>query len=334
MSASWVLGVDSGGSGLRIALARAETGTGARSGGTPARAPEPVGRVHRFEPLRTGSDGIDSAQLLDRLLPSARGLLAEAGAERPEAVCIGAAGMATLGDGLRGTLPGALRRELGVVRLALAADTVAGYAAALGEEPGAVVAAGTGMMALGTDLRQWRRADGWGHLLGDCGGGAWIGRAGLECAMRAHDGRTGGSAALLARAERRFGPAGELPGQLYPRTDRPAVLASFAPDVADLAASGDPRAISIMSGAAEEIAVSAVAAMPALPSARLALTGGLLELGEALTAPLLRQLAERLPDTAVSRAEGQPLAGALRLAAALPEGRLRLPVDGRLLSVF
>lgn len=76
------------------------------------------------------------------------------------------------------------------------------------------------MIALGTDLTSWRRADGWGHLLGDCGSGAWIGRAGLEAAMRAYDGRSGGSAALLARAEKLFGPAAGLPGALYPRTDR------------------------------------------------------------------------------------------------------------------
>lgn len=40
------------------------------------------------------------------------------------------------------------------------------------------------------DLTRSRRADGWGHLLGDCGSGAWIGRAGLEAAPRAYDGLT------------------------------------------------------------------------------------------------------------------------------------------------
>lgn len=90
-------------------------------------------------------------------------------------------------------------------RLALAADAVTAYAGAVGQLPGAVVAGGTGMIALGTDLTSWRRADGWGHLLGDSGGGAWIGRAGLDAAMRAHDGRRGGSAPLLARLEAVFG---------------------------------------------------------------------------------------------------------------------------------
>jgi N-acetylglucosamine kinase-like BadF-type ATPase len=172
------------------------------------------------------------------------------------AVAVGAAGMATLGDGLRAELPGALAAELGVRRLALAADGVTAYAGALGQRPGAVVAAGTGMIALGTDLGTWRRADGWGHLLGDCGGGAWIGRAGLDAAMRAYDGRRGGSAALLALAEERFGPVAGLPARIYPRTDRPAVLASFAPDVAR-AALDDSVAAGILREAAAHIAEAA-----------------------------------------------------------------------------
>jgi len=83
--------------------------------------------------------------------------------------------LATLGDGLRAELPGALAREFGVRTVALVADAVTAYAGALRARPGAVVAAGTGLIAIGTDLTGWRRADGWGHLLGDCGGGAWIG---------------------------------------------------------------------------------------------------------------------------------------------------------------
>src|SRR5690606_13555870 len=120
---------------------------------------------------------------------------------------------ATLGDALRAELPGALAQCLGVRRVALVADAVSAYTGALGPRPGAVIAAGTGLIAIGTDLTGWHRADGWGHLLGDCGSGAWIGRAGLEAALRAHDGRDGGSLRLLARAEEMFGPVPELPGR-------------------------------------------------------------------------------------------------------------------------
>ncbi|WP_372411155.1 N-acetylglucosamine kinase [Streptomyces luteireticuli] len=327
MTSAHVLAVDSGGSGIRVAVAPAD------GGGPPLVWSSP-------EPVRTTSGGIDARGLLGRVLPAARELLRRADARECAAACVGAAGMAGLGDGLRAVLPGALRETLGTRRLALASDAVTAYAGAIGQAPGAVVAAGTGLVALGADLAPgtgWRRADGWGHLLGDCGGGAWIGRAGLEAALRAHDGRDGGSPALLARLEAVLGPAEELPGLLYPRPDRPALLASFAPEVARCA--GDcPVARDILRSAARHIADAAAAVCrppaPGAPAPVVAVTGGLPELGEPLLVPLFEQLRLQLPHARPVDAEGTPLDGALRLAAALLTDRLLLPVDGTLLRVI
>lgn len=358
---AWVLGVDSGGSGVRFALGRAEPG-----------APTEV--LASEEPVRTGPAGIDAGQLLGQLLPAAGELLARTGAERVAAVAVGAAGMASLGDDLRARLPSALADSLGVTRLALAADAVTAYAGALGQRPGAVVAAGTGMIALGTDLTEWRRADGWGHLLGDCGGGAWIGRAGLEAALRSHDGRPGGSAALRERVEALFGPAPELPGLLYPRTDRPAVLASFAPEVARCAPF-DPVAAAILRRAARHIAEAAAAVCPdgmrttaesstdsstggtttasgeagshvsgsllspptsareSVSECEVALTGGLFRIGDPLLVPVREELAALLPRARTVDAAGDPLAGAVLIAAALARRELRLPHDPGMLCV-
>ncbi|MFJ8649190.1 N-acetylglucosamine kinase [Streptomyces sp. NPDC093546] len=346
----WVLGVDSGGSGLRVAL-----GAVGETGGVRA-----VDSVAFAEPVRTGERGIDAGHLLERLVPAAEELLTRAGvAGRPAsggaaplaAVAVGAAGMATLGDDLRATLPAALRSSLGVHRLALAADAVTAYAGALGQRPGAVVAAGTGMIALGTDLAVWRRADGWGHLLGDCGSGAWIGRAGLEAALRAYDGRRGGSAALLARVEALFGDPAGLPARLYPRPDRAAVLASFAPEVARCGAEGDPVAAGILAGAARHIAEAAAAVCPPVADrmdrtghpddtdheghedhVEVAFTGGLFAMGDALLVPLRAELAEQLPYARTVSAGGDPLAGALTVAAALATDTLRLPREPGMLD--
>ncbi|MFC8919053.1 N-acetylglucosamine kinase [Streptomyces sp. NPDC057116] len=328
----WVLGVDSGGSGLRVALgAVADHAAGDGDGdGDRVRALESVAFE---EPVPTGPGGIDAEHLLARLVPAAEGLLARAGADRLAAVAVGAAGMATLGDELRAGLPGALRRSLGVDRLALAADAVTAYAGALGQRPGAVVAAGTGLIALGTDLSGWRRADGWGHLLGDCGSGAWIGRAGLEAALRAHDGRRGGSAALLARVEALLGPPATLPGRLYPRTDRPAVLASFAPEVARCGAGGDAVSAAILARAAAHIADAAAAVCPpGRDEPEVALTGGLFLMGDPLLVPLRAELAERLPYARTVAASGGPLDGALAVAAALATDTLRLPREPGMLE--
>ncbi|WP_405884730.1 ATPase [Streptomyces sp. NBC_01136] len=329
MTHSGVLGVDSGGSGLRVAL-------GVRGGGRSTVHPGPLTSK---KPVRTGPRGIEAGHLLEQLLPMARELMAATGVEELEAVAIGAAGLATLGDELRTELPSALERELGVRRLALAADAVTAYAGALGPRPGAVIAAGTGLIAVGTDLTSWRRADGWGHLLGDCGGGAWIGRAGLEAALRAFDGRRGGSAALLARAEKMFGPVTGLPGKVYPRTDRPAVLAAFAPEVAACAAdtadaAGDPVARDVLRAAARHMAESAAAVCPDTDEAQVALTGGLFKIGDPLLVPLREELAEQLPHARRVPAAGDPLDGAVRIAVDLANDRLTLPRNARMLYVM
>ncbi|WP_432251592.1 N-acetylglucosamine kinase [Streptomyces sp. HNM1019] len=408
-AATHVLGIDSGGSGVRVGVARADA-YGGYAAENPLTGPPPL-TWSSSTPAVVGARGIDAEDLLARVLPAARELLHEAGARRLGAVCVGAAGMATLGEDLRTRLPAALADALGVRRLALAADAVTAYAGALGQHPGAVVAAGTGLVALGAvpegvmervavrgaeglggasepddatgtgalpgtggvpgalrtggapggggapstggpsstgaasgggaaaprgDTRWaatgWRRADGWGHLLGDCGGGAWIGRAGLEAAMRAYDGRDGGSKPLLARLEAVFGPATGLPGKLYPRPDRPAVLASFAPEVGRCAGE-DPVAQAILRTAARHIAEAAEAVCPRLESSGVALTGGLFRMGAPLLTPVREELAARLSGVPVTEAAGDPLDGALCVAAALATDELRLPRDAALLSV-
>ncbi|MFF3093315.1 N-acetylglucosamine kinase [Streptomyces cyaneofuscatus] len=350
-SEAYVLGVDSGGSGLRVALGRVDTDG-------------PLFTTVCAEPVRTGAGGIDAAHLLEQLLPAAAELLERAGGGgtggspggvggagnapghlggaggspgQVAAFAIGAAGMATLGGRLRAELPGALAETLGVRRMALAADAVTAYAGAVGQRPGAVVAGGTGMIALGTDLTSWHRADGWGHLLGDSGGGAWIGRAGLEAAMRAHDGRRGGSPALLARLHAVFGPAEGLPGLLYPRSDRPAVLASFAPEVA-ACAGADEVAAGILREAAVHIAEAAATVCPTAgpeggDACEVALTGGLFRMGEPLLGPVREELARLVPQARVTTGTGDPLTGALRIARALALDDLRLPHHPTMLFV-
>lgn len=312
----WVLGVDSGGSGLRAALADAAD-------------PGRLETAESHEPVRTGSGGIDAQHLLDQLLPMARALLERTGGGSLSAVAIGAAGMATLGGALRAELPAALDRSLGVRRLALAADAVTAYAGALGQRPGAVVAAGD------RHDRDGHGSSGVapGGRLGPSAGrlrGRGVDRPGRSGgALRAHDGRRGGSSALLTRMESVFGPAQELPGQLYPRSDRPAVLASFAPEVAECAAAGDEVSAGILATAAQHIAEAAAAACPPVPEdpqgSQVALTGGLLKLGEPLLTPLRAELAGQLPHARLVSAAGDPLSGAVLLAAALATDSLLLP---------
>lgn len=205
---------------------------------------------------------------------------------------VGAAGALAAPDAAR-ALGTALLTSLGVGRIAVTSDAVIAHAGALGGEPGVVLVAGTGVVALAIDANgALRTADGWGPWLGDEGGGAWIGAAGLRAALRAHDGR-GPSTTLLDAARARFGAPQTWPARL---TDA-AALARFAPDV--LAADGDAAAVAIVSAAAEALAATARAAGPG----PVAMVGGL------AAVPALRNRLDLIP------AAGDALDGALRLGA-------------------
>src|SRR6185295_6497869 len=111
------------------------------------------------------------------------------GLDGVDEVVVGAAGALAAPEAAR-ELGEALLRSLPAARAAVTSDAVLAHAGALGGEPGVVLIAGTGVVALaiGAD-GALRTADGWGPGLGDEGGGAWIGASGLRAALRAHDGR-------------------------------------------------------------------------------------------------------------------------------------------------
>jgi N-acetylmuramic acid 6-phosphate etherase len=207
-------------------------------------------------------------------------------------VIVGAAGALAAPHAAR-ALGDALLASLRAERVAVTSDAVIAHAGALDGKPGVVLIAGTGVVALaiGAD-GALRTADGWGPWLGDEGGGAWIGAAGLRAALRAHDGR-GPSTTLLDAARARFGAPETWPAQLT----NAAALASFAPDV--LAAQGDAAALAIVSVAAEALAATA----------RAAGDGPVALVGSLAGVEALREQLDLVP------AAGDALDGALRLGA-------------------
>jgi N-acetylglucosamine kinase-like BadF-type ATPase len=172
-----------------------------------------------------------------------------------------AAGM----TGFHGPVTGADRllvsfRSLGVERVVLSTDAVTSYLGAVGVVPGVVVAAGTGAIVLASDAQgRCERVDGWGSTLGDDGSGYAVARAGLRVAFRSIDGR-GGSAALRAAAERRYGPLAQLPNRLAGASDAVTQVARFAEDVAQQALEGDATARAIWDQAGQDLADSVAAA--------------------------------------------------------------------------
>ena len=307
-----VLAVDGGQSSTRVAVVR-----GGRPGpvgvGPGAPAPSrPDGPQRIAEAIAQGCHdlGVDP-----RGLPLAAGLtgLAEA-AQQSEAVA------------------GALRAHLEVDRVRLAGDLVTAHLGALGGEPGAVVAAGTGAVALAVARHgASARVDGWGFLVGDDGSGFAVGRAGLRAALWSLDGR-GEATDLTARAEQRYGALEGLPARLHAERDPAGAVAAFARDVGGAATQGDAQAAAILRAAATELARSVTTAVQRAPSAEehpvVVGTGGLFAIGPALTEPFTHEVAARLPGAEVREPVGAPLDGA-RLLARGPRAHASLVLHDR-----
>lgn len=318
-----VLGIDVGGSGSRLAVAPLD----------PAEARRRPRRALEGPRVRITSGGSDVPAVVDELIGRAERAWPEMfdpavdSAAPLRGVALGATGLASLVDS-----PAALARRMTArlqVPAVAAIDAVTAHLGALGGAGGAIIALGTGAIAVGHPgstmphesrartaacPARWRRVDGWGHLLGDRGGGAWTGRRGLEQALRAHDGIDPSGSSLLGAGRERFGDPADWPTRLYTRDDRAGVLAAFAADVVRLAADGDPAAGSLMHAAGREAAASVLAALAPDHPPTVVLTGGLARAGGALAEGFAAELAARRPGTTPVEAAGEPLDGALHLA--------------------
>jgi N-acetylglucosamine kinase-like BadF-type ATPase len=211
-------------------------------------------------------------------------LLAEAGVSMVDNACVGAAGALTKDDAVH-DLARRLLASIPARQIAVTSDAITSHAGALAGQPGVVLAAGTGAvaMAIGAD-GQFRRVDGWGPWLGDEGSGAWLGRAGLQAAARAADGR-GPPTALQDAATARFGALDMLAGMLGGAANPARVVASFAPDVAEAARNRDAVAIGLLDQAAAALADSirtGARELPGLDPVPVVIVGGLAAAGSLL----------------------------------------------------
>ncbi|MFI7704754.1 N-acetylglucosamine kinase [Nonomuraea sp. NPDC049480] len=318
MSRTGFAGVDVGGGGIRV---RVEAGETVAHGADTAPVPRERGHVDLDRlaariakvvenatpaPDRMAGTGGDAAPIPDRFAGMAIGVTGLPGLVRDP-----------------GTLWEALGERFGLDSLVVAGDMVTTHVGALGFRPGVVVAAGTGVITLGTDLDGvWNQSDGWGHLLGDHGGGAWIGTQGLHAALRAHDGRAGGSAALLEHLLARFGDPLDLVALVYESDSAAHHLASFAPHVADAARAGDPVARRIWDEAGRQLGQTAVAAAAGLDPV-FSWGGRLFDAADLLMEPFQSTVRESLPGARFTPPLGTSADGALALAKAAADGTAR-----------
>ncbi|GHB17500.1 hypothetical protein GCM10010377_04270 [Streptomyces viridiviolaceus] len=300
--------VDLGKTGCRAVLWRGPDG------------PSSLVREVQGAPGLASADGVEAARVAVRaaVLP----LITEHAPGRLSAVCVGAAGAAAAPEAAR-ALAELLLEDLPTDEAAVTSDAITAHAGALGARPGVVLAIGTGSVAIGIgEDGSYARVDGWGPWLGDEGSGAWIGTAGLRAALRAHDGR-GPDTVLLAAAARRFGSLDALPAALAAGGNPARVAASFAPEVARAAESGDAVAGVVVRDAAAALGETVLAAAGRITGDDLpvAVTGGLTGLGEPLMAPLRTAVDGSARTLRLQPPLGDPLDGArlLALASSAPQ---------------
>jgi len=200
-------------------------------------------------------------------------------------------------------------------RVLVAHDSVSSYLGVLGDRPGAVVAAGTGVVTLGVGTERAARVDGWGNIMGDAGSGYWIGREALDAVMRAYDGR-GPKTALTTVVTERWPDLESAYVSLQSDDERVRIVASFAAPTAALAAQGDQVAADICRRAADELALSVIAALRASGApddAVVSATGGVFGSAVVLDAFTASVRADR-PDVRFVAPAGSGLDGVAALA--------------------
>jgi N-acetylglucosamine kinase-like BadF-type ATPase len=212
----------------------------------------------------------------------------------------------------------------GVQRVVVTHDSVTSFLGALGDQYGAVVAAGTGVVTLGVGPEHSTRVDGWGYIMGDAGSGYWIGRAALDAVMRAHDGR-GPATSLTAVAQERWADLSSAYIALQASEDRVRIVASFAAPTALLAATGDEVAERICREAAGELALAALTALrvtEAPADAAVAAIGGVFG-SDLIRTAFADSVRSEAPDARFVSPQGSGLDGAVALAGLGPRHPLR-----------
>jgi N-acetylglucosamine kinase-like BadF-type ATPase len=249
---------------------------------------------------------------------------------RPSAICLGIAGVDRPEDAR--IVRGVMKRIGYQAKVLVVNDALVALEAGAPEQAGVVVIAGTGSISYGRNERnQAARAGGWGYMLGDEGSGYWIGRAALRAVLREAD-RRGAATQLTGLLLNYYGVprAQDLIHQVYHGTLRPAAIASLAQCVQTAFTSGDPVAIGILRGSADQLESSALSVARRLELVGsefpFVLAGGIFRAVPWLEEELARRLPLASPRSRTILLDVEPARGAVRLALAEARGGYTVPV--------
>jgi len=152
----------------------------------------------------------------------------------------------------RELLAAAISQRVSFSKLLITSDTHAA-ALSLGIQSDFVITVGTGITALVKKDNKVFDLTGHGYLIGDEASGYWIGRQGLNAALKGVEGR--GKETSLTRIAQDFFQVtvAQLADYVHQLGNPVTQIAAFAPLVTEAAENHDPVAISILNQAAEEI---------------------------------------------------------------------------------
>ncbi|MBI4264982.1 MAG: ATPase [Acidobacteria bacterium] len=247
----------------------------------------------------------------------------------PSAICLGIAGVDRPEDSA--AVRGIMRRIGFKTPVLVVNDALVALVAGAGDEPGVVLVAGTGSIAYGRDASgRAARAGGWGYLLGDEGGGFWIGRAALSSVVRQFDGR-GPTTRLTELVLSHMGLASptQLIHEIYYRDVRRQAIAGLAAIVQKAADAGDAVGAQILTRAGAELAAAAASVIARLDMRGeqfpTILAGGIFRGVPWLTRDVTTRLSEVAPRSEVRLLDIEPAFGAVRLALAYARGEVKVP---------
>jgi N-acetylglucosamine kinase-like BadF-type ATPase len=309
--ASFVIGIDGGGTSTRAALL------------------DLAGKLLAVG--QSGSSNIDDVgvetaqQNIDRAVAAAE---AEAGIAREPAAAIflGMAGVTSESD--REHIR-QIARNLNLApgeRIGVDHDCRAALTGGLSGRPGIVQIIGTGSSCYGrTAEGQYWMAGGRGHLISDEGSGCWMGLQAMRAAVRAHDGRAPHTPLLRGvLSALQIKEIDDILARLYVTGISRAELSAMAPMVVREAMDGDEAAQGIVHKGAEDVAelVEAVARKLQIEQRpEVCIVGGLLNTGPIIFDTYQAAILRRVPSAQVKTAEQPPVMGAAILALELARSR-------------
>src|SRR6266536_3139933 len=200
-------------------------------------------------------------------------------------------------------------------KIVTGSDRDSGLAAALDHGDGIVINAGSGSSVTGRRGDRIERAGGWGHILGDAGGGYFLSIQALRLILREHD---------LHQSEMQF--TAKILHALslnnfdelvrWVQTADKMDIAMLAPVVFEAATERDARLMEIIEEGARVLCeyTEAVASRLHLLAPKVGLMGGLFYRDSLYTHTFRRRLKKNLPDARVATAARAPELGAAWLA--------------------